>query len=479
MKALRNIAALALALALAAGCLAACANETGSKASATGASSAAADEATAARAEIESIVEAAAATEYTSVGFSTTTETTATATVNGQLQQQAVETSMTGELDKTDNARVHMACTSQSSSALGVTAYDMYVDGTDLMVTQGDQIYRDDLAEGAAQTYAQSVMSVTSKEEIGKMLDVASSCKVSAEGDDTVVSITADAGKLADSGLYDTSSLPEGSTVATFVASYTIGPDNRFKSVRLMSSTTGTPTYRVSQTYKYYDYDAVTMPEWPNWEAFVARESGILTDANGRMYLVGDDGQIYYIESIGKDGTITFDPSSLATTTYEEGGVYYETTTVEYESTPAQTTDAQGTTGTTGSTGTEGTAGGASSDESSSTAGSDTTSEATGSTSGSTTDTGTATGSTTDSGTTSDTSTTSGNDTSTTTSGDGTSSGSEKGRAYITAYDGTIHYLDEPGSEIRDLGGTLVFIDSNGEWYFLNVEDGEDLSEYL
>ena len=472
MKTFHRIAAPALALALAATCLTACANTASSAASSAGSagsSTAAASDATASRAEIESIVEAASGTDYTSVGFSTTTETTATATVNGQLQQQAVQTSMVGELDKSANTRVHMACSSQSSTALGVTSYDMFIDNNDLMVTQGDQIYRDELAEGGANAYVQSVMSVASKDEIERLLDVASSCKVSKDGSDTVISITADPSKLADSKLYDTSSLPEGSSVATFVASYTIDENNRFTSARLMSSTTGTPTYRVSQTYKYYDYDTAVLPEWPNWEAFVAKESGIMTDANGRMYLVGDDGQIYYIESIGKDGTITFDPSSLGASVYETSGGYYETSTVEYESVPVEVPATQS--GTSAAT-TEG----AGSGEATSTTGSGSTSETTGGASAGATDstTGGTSGSTTGGatgGTTTDGST------STTTGGSTTDSG--KGRAYITAYDGTIHYLDEPGSQIRDLGGTMVFIDANGEWYFLNVEDGTDLSEYM
>ena len=259
------------------------------------------------RDNIDAIIDEALATDFTSVAFSMKTETTATAVVEGKTQQQSIESSTTGEWDKNPaNPRLHMGYSARSNTELGVVTYDMYFENGILLVTQGDQIYRDELGPEGLENYTKSIMAVTSKEEIDQLLDVASDYKVEQKDGDTVVSITADVEKLENSELYDSSSLPEGSRIATLVASYTIDADNHFKTVRIMSSTSGTPTYRVTQTYRYSDYDNVEMPAWPDLKSYIAQQTGIQTDANGNMYIVDDTGQVFYVSAINDDGSIVF-----------------------------------------------------------------------------------------------------------------------------------------------------------------------------
>lgn len=306
MKIFRTTVAFVAAAILAASCLAACSGGNGGSSSqATSAQTTSGS--TASREDVDAIVDAALATDFTSVAFSMKTETTATAVVEGKTQQQSVETSTTGEWDKNpENPRLHMAYEGKSNTELGVVTYDMYFENGVMLVTQGSQIFRDELGAEGVENYTKSIMAVTSKDEINQLLDVASDYKIEQSSGDTTISVTADVDKLVNSELYDSSSLPEGSSIATLVASYTIDADNHFKTVRIMSSTSGTPTYRVAQTYRYYDYDSVEMPPWPDLKAYIAQQTGIQTDANGNMYLVDDTGQVFYVSSINDDGTINF-----------------------------------------------------------------------------------------------------------------------------------------------------------------------------
>ena len=401
--------------------LAACSNGNASSSAQQQEDSAAATQ-SASREEVEAVLTKAAESKYKNVSFTNKVETTATAAAaNGAAQSQTIRTTTSGELDQSgDKPKLHMKYQAQSNVELGKTEYEMFIDDQHLIVNQKEQLYVDAMNEETLNSYASSITSLLSADEIGAILDMAGGFKMEASGDDTVVTVTVDKDKLAESAKVDDSSLPETTQIATMVVSYTIDSDDHFKAVRLMSSTTGTPTYRVNQTYQFSKYDETALPEWPDLNAYIAQQSGIMTDENGRMYIVGDDGQRYYVTNIGDDGTIYYDTGNTGTPTYTESG--------------GQPTQSGGETTTV--------SGG-------STSGSDTTG-------GSTTGGSTAGGNTTGGG-----STTGGTD-------------SDKGRAYITAADGTIHYLDEPGSEIRDLGGATVFIDANGEWYFLDFGDGEN-----
>ena len=260
----------------------------------------------ASREDVQALIDEALSKTYTNVTFAMETDTSATATVEGQMQQQTMYTSVKGEIDKgSDPVRMHMKFESYSNTAPGKTLYDMFVNGDEVIIQQGEDLFSDSLGDGGAAAYAESLTAVTSSEEISNMLDVAKNFKVEeSDAGDTTITVTVDVNRLSETNLVDESSLPEGSSIATLVASYTLDTEHRFKSIRLMSSTAGTPTYRVSQMYRFSDYDATTLPEWPDLKAYIAKMSGIETDAEGRMYIVEEDGTILYVEGIDDDGMI-------------------------------------------------------------------------------------------------------------------------------------------------------------------------------
>ena len=307
----------AIALAVTACGLAACTQADGS---ASSGSVSATDDGV--RAGIEEKLSAAHATSYDNVTFAMQTETSATGTGdNDEIEQQAMTTSMNGELDKSgDKPAVHVSYEATSSTRLEKTAYDMFIDKDGMIISQAGLLFKEGLDDEALQGYASSVTAEATKEEASQLLDIASSFKMEESDGDTVITIVANADKLAESSLVDTSTLPEGASIATLVASYTIDSNNRFKAIRLMSSTTGSPTYRVDQSYRFTGYDETALPEWPDYSAFLAEQAGILTDDDGRLYMVGDDGQIYYIDSIDDDGTIHFAQPEAQV----QQGSYYE-----------------------------------------------------------------------------------------------------------------------------------------------------------
>lgn len=386
--------------------LSACSNASAASSSAEAQENEAAEEHAVAREDVEDILHRAAETTFSNITFATKTETTATgASSNGQQITQTIRTSMKGQLDKGgEKPKLHMSYEAQSNMELGKTTYEMFIDKDNLIVSQNEQLYVDAMTDEMLNSYADSVTSIMSADEIDSMLDMASNLKIQEGKDETTVTITIDKDKLIESEAVDESSLPETTQIATMVVSYTVDSDDRFKTVRLMSSTTGTPTYRVSQTYEFSNYDETTLPEWPDLDAYVAQQSGIKTDENGRMYIVGDDGQIYYVTEIGDDGMIYYDMGNTGAggTT---GDTYYETvetpttTTTQTVIEPTATVDSTNTS---------------------------------------------------------------------------TDTSNDKGRAYITADDGTIHYLDEEGSRlIQNDDGTSYFIDADGNFYFLSYEDDE------
>ena len=376
-----------------------------------------------AREDVEKVLYKAADNTFTSVNVTTKTETSATgAASSGQQTTQTIKTATKGQLDGTgEKPKLHMDYEAQSNMELGKTSYEMFIDKDNLIVKQKEQLYVDAMSDETLDSYAKSVTSVLSTDEIKTMLDMASDYTIQEHEGDTTVTITVDKNKLLASEMVDDSSLPTNTEIATMVISYTVDSDDRFKSVRIMSSTSGSPTYRVSQTYEFSGYDKVTLPEWPDLNAYMAEMSGIKTDENGRMYIDGEDGQRYYVTEIGDDGMIYYETGSNAST----GGYTENATPVYVETEQSVSSETQTTEGGTAGSGTN---------------------AGTGGTSGTS-------GSSNSAGSSSDT--------------------SNQGRAYITAADGTIHYLDEPGSEIRDLGGATVFIDANGEWYFLDFGNGE------
>ena len=258
------------------------------------------------RADIEQALKAARENTYENVTFSMNLRTMAIGRDQGRVSQQVVQTTMKGELSRAkDNNAMHFAYDMRSSTQPTVIAYDMYINKDGTLVKQDGKIYvaGDDAAD--PKQYIDSVTGVASEEEVKQLLDAASEYKIE-RGDDTVITVTAKASKLADSAFVDTQSLPEGSTMATLVVSYTISADNHFKAIRMMSSTSGTPTYRVNQSYEFSKYDKTEMPEWPSLADQVAADPRVKTDDQGRMYIIGDDGNTYLIESIDPDGTVHF-----------------------------------------------------------------------------------------------------------------------------------------------------------------------------
>lgn len=228
------------------------------------------------RAQITQIIEQAANAEYGSVTFNVETKTSATSTssVNGQQQQQTMTTTMTGEISKAGDApSMHMRYQASSTQDPTRTEYDMYITPQERIVQQGEELYLDEMTQDDFNNYVKSITAATTFDEVNKLLELASECKKEEKDGETVISMTIDRNKLNESDLIDSTSLPEGTEIATLVASYSIDDQNRFKAVRLMSSTTGSPTYRVSQTYKFSNYDETTMPAWPDLEAYIAAHS--------------------------------------------------------------------------------------------------------------------------------------------------------------------------------------------------------------
>ncbi len=353
---------------------------------------------TVAREDVEKVLHKASEKTYGNMTFSVKNESTATGTAsNGTMQTQTIKTTMTGQLDKSgEKPRIHLSYEARSSAELGITTYEMYIDSSNLVVSQNDQLYVDAMTDAMLNSYASSITSAMTTEEIDAMLDMTTGFKMEEADGETIVSLTIDKDKLAEASASasEESSLPESTQIATMVVSYTVGTDGRFKTMRIMSSTTGSPTYRVHQTYQFSKYDETTMPEWPDLNAYVAQQSGILTDENGRMYIQDENGQIYYVTEIGDDGMIYYDMGTTSSGTSGDDTTYY------YDITPTVDTN---------------------------------------------------------------TSTSTNNTTNNTTE--------DKGRPYITADDGKIHYLDEEGNRlIENEDGTSYFIDADGNLYFLSYE---------
>lgn len=409
---MRNITRIILTTtvaALMACALSACANGNASSSSSSQGQTETAPANTVAREDVEPVLHKAAELAFSSVSFTVRTESTATgAASNGAVQSQTMTTAMIGELDKSgEKPKMHIRYEAQSNTQLGKTMYDMYIDSENLIVNQNEQLYVDAMTDETLSSYADSVTSVISTEEIDSVLDMAASFKMEEKDGETTVSITVDKDKLVETGTVDASSLPENTSIATMVVSYSIGADDRFKAVRIMSSTNGTPTYRVHQSYQFSNYDAATLPAWPDLQSYIANQSGIQTDANGRMYIVGDDGQAYYITEIGDDGMIY----------YDTGGAGNTSETTYYETDPTAAANA-------------GNAGGAGAGD----AGAG--------------DAGAGDAGAPDAG-----------------------GEADQGRAYITADDGTVHFLDEEGSRlITNDDGSRYFIDADGNFYFLADE---------
>ncbi len=432
MPKLIRIMAVACIAALMALALAACSNANASSTAASGSASPqseASDEGKSAAIEdVEAVLHKASESTFTNLAFTTKTETTATGvSANGQTSSQSATTTMKGQLDLSGSKpKLHMSYKAQSSSELNATEYDMFISADGLIVRQGDQLYQDTMSDTMLDSYAASITSAITADEIDAVLDMAASCKMTEENGKTTVTVTLDKNKLAQSNMVDMSSLPSNTEIATMIVTYDIDENNRFQTVRIMSSTSGTPTYRVNQTYEYSDYNATELPEWPDMNSYIAQSSGIMTDANGNMYIVGDDGQLYYVTSIGEDGTVTFNMGATSEAAVVE--YYYEEALAETPALYATLADAE-----------------EAYYEMISEA--DTATEVEKSTSSETSETGT-------------------------TDATNNESGEEEvGRAYITADDGTIHFLDEEGSQLFDNGdGTRYFIDRDGNFYFLADE---------
>jgi len=394
------------------------------------------------REDVEAVLNKACESTFTNLSFATKTESTAMGTApNGQITSQSATTTMKGQLDRSaSKPKMHMSTKTQSSNDIKATEYDMYIDSEGLIVTQNGQLYKDAMTDAVLNSYDASVTSAISAEEIKAVLDMASSFKMKEESGKTTVTITLDKEKLSEANMVDMSSLPKGTEIATMVVAYDINANNQFEAVRIMSSTNGNPTYRVQQTYEYSDYDTTELPAWPDMGEYAALTSGIMTDANGNMYMVGEDGQLYYVTSIGDDGTVVFN-ASAANETME---VYYEEVATEmaaeaaaapsFYATLAEAESAYYETISEADTPTEQPAnpnasGSAAAAESGSAAAAESGSAA---------------------------------------SSNPGAGEEEQGRAYITADDGTIHFLDEPGSQLFDNGdGTRYFIDADGNFYFL------------
>ena len=309
MKTFAKKTLLVLAVGLLTFALAACGAgqaESASGASGTSGTAAGAEQAVS-REDVEPILYAAAEKQFSNVAFSMENETVATGPdKDGAMQTQTATARTVGEIDFSgDKPRAHMTYTASSTAELGRTEYELFVDSESLIVRQDDQLFTDTMTDEMLESYTGAVTSVITREEIENMLDMASGFKLQEADGETTVSITVDVSKLPEEES-DTAAASEDIEIETMVASYTIGADGRFKTVLVITSTGGTPTYRMHQTYRYSGYDETTLPDWPDLQAYILEQSGIKTDENGNMYFVAEDGQTYRITEIGDDGTIYY-----------------------------------------------------------------------------------------------------------------------------------------------------------------------------
>ena len=277
------------------------------------------------RAEIEQAFADVRANTYKNVTFSTESKTTATGTEDGKVVQQGVTTKMKGELKhgkKKDAMHINYEMTSTTQPEK--VAYEMYIKGDEIIVKQDGKLYVVGEDSQKPEDYISAIEDIVSEERIAELLDIASSCKIE-RGEETTITITADPKKLSDTSFVDLSSLPEGTEMATLVANYVISNDNRLKSARIMSSTAGMPTYRVNQKYSLSKYGETKMPDWPTSKDMVMQDPRIKTDKDGTMYIIGDDGNKYVIESIDDDGTVHF-YGNQGSEGDGSGGYYTDTT---------------------------------------------------------------------------------------------------------------------------------------------------------
>lgn len=258
------------------------------------------------KSEIQSLIAQAREHTFDNVTFDVTVETAVTARDDeGNMQQQVSLIERSGELDQnTDDPKMHMVYEQSSNMELGKTVYEMYIDKSGMIMMQEENLYRNASDKDTVNAQIASVTSIASETEVNDLLDVARSYEIQEQANgDKLITIVADVDKLIANSLIDTSSLPEGSSVATLVASYVISSDNHFKTVRLMSSTSGSPTYRVDQNFKFSKYDETVMPEWPDIQKYYAKMAGFTEGADGRMY-IEDDGQMVYFDYIDDEGMI-------------------------------------------------------------------------------------------------------------------------------------------------------------------------------
>lgn len=367
----------------------------------------------------------AAAKEYDTFTFTVDSSTKATYPVGttGQTQQTTAKTKMAGEMDTSgENPRLHMTMEANNgSTGQGDVSFEMFVQDDDVVIQQDDQTYVDTVSNTGIDGYYSSIPQIVTAESVQSAVDMASSLKMEEREDTTVVTLVADPTKLTGQNVEGTGDdgVSQATGLTSLVTVYTINEDGYISQVAMTGGANGTPTYHVRQTYAYSKFDDTQLPEMPD-----TRYAGInlQTDENGRQFVADDDGTRYYLA--------------------EDGQFYAESQPV-YEQQPQQTVTKRKVTTTTTTPTPEATQDAAQGD-------------AQAAASGASTDAGTAASGTAASGTDAGA------------SGEAPAADPNEGRAYITAGDGTIHFLDEPGSEIRDFGGTRVFIDADGNWYFLS-----------
>jgi len=291
--------------------------------------------------------------DYTSVTFAMTATTSATGRVTNpdtnlsQTTTQSVETVMAGELVKTDSGNaMHVNYKVTSTSSFDRTEFEMWLQDGIATIVQDEIVYKEPLEGTNMDTFFESAMTVVSAEQSDKILDMATSFKMEeTEDGNTVITVTADPTKLAESGLIDTSSLPEGTQISSMVMNFTIGPDDHFKTVRMMARTNGSPSYSVYQVCSYTNYDQSQIPEAPEATGGVKIE----TDADGTQYFYDEDGAKYIVTEIAEDGTIYYYPESAASSGYDYGYDYgynyYDYGGYDYSSTDDSSAGTSGDTG--------------------------------------------------------------------------------------------------------------------------------------
>ena len=275
--------------------------EAGSSA-ADGASSASSD---AADEQARSLLETALAKSFSSVSFDTRTEASATGVSDGQMQQQTMTETSQGELERSDvDVRMHMHNTHVSTSQLERSSYDLYLSPGELIASQNDQLFGEELTDEDLDSFVEQAIGPLVSEKALALVDCAYECSAKESDGKTVVSLAIDPARLPAESLANSSALPDGAAIATLVASFSIDETDRIDTVRIIGGTTGTPSYHITQTYRYFAYDETELPAWPDVQAYLAEQAGIQIDEEGRLFIVGDDGQAYYIDSINEDGSI-------------------------------------------------------------------------------------------------------------------------------------------------------------------------------